>query len=68
MPWPQHELRTQEAATEAPDSPPTVRRTGRNRKHQEGSGAPMVARYALDTTVQGLVGRGGTSNQVKEEV
>lgn len=49
---------TQEAASETPNSPPTVRRRGRNRSLLKGLRPPMMQATLLDTTVQGPVGCG----------
>ena len=57
---------TQEAAVVAPNSPPTVRRRGRNRSLLEGPRTPMTQATLLDTGVQGPVGCGVASNQEEE--
>lgn len=68
LPCPKLSPGTLEGAAEAPNSPPTVRRKGRSRSLLGGPRSPMTQETLLDPTVQGPVGCGVASNQVKEEV
>lgn len=61
LPCPKVSPGTQEAASEAPNSPPTVRRRGRNRSLLKGLRPPMMQATLLDTTVRGPVGCGQPS-------
>lgn len=61
LPFPKMSPGTQEAASQAPNSPPTVRRRSRNRSLLKGLRPPMMQATLLDTTVQGPVGCGQPS-------
>lgn len=61
LPSPELSPGTPEAAAEALNSPPTVRRRGRSRSLLEGPRPPMMQATLLDTTVQGPVGCGQPS-------
>lgn len=51
LPCPKVSPGTQEAASEAPNSPPIVRRRGRNGSLLKGLRPPMMQKRLLDTTV-----------------